>query len=1183
MECAVRVRPKRSRILLLLWIGLFSTITCRDSTGPNSTPPPAAVHVSPGQDSLLVGRTLQLAATVLDARGDTLSLKPIWHVSDSTRASVSGTGLVTAITPGSFAVYAGAGSVTGGAFLDAQYAVASIELPDSVTLKRYHQTQLVPAVLSSARTPVAGQRVNWSTLDTAIVNVDTTGLLTPTALGWGRIRVATGPFADTAMIHVVPESVTTVSILGPGDGVILVGPADTVPAFLFDAAGNPVTGVPVAWLSRDTTVARVIADSAYGYYGLLTAVSHGVVWIVARSEGAVDSTFVMTDHRITDWRFDPDTIVMAVNTVQVPYAVGRDSLGVAHVYGPVTPTILDTNVLSFSTSGVYALHPGVGRITGLENGVDPVRDTATVIVKGAGLEQISWSLTDAVVNYHPFHIQVIVTDSAGGTLPPKTLVVTSSDTSVFFLADTIYAGVVHDTAVAVQARHYGAARLIARIDSVSASVGFAVTEIRPSRITLTPDSAILAIGDTLQVGSSTTAIDDNIYAYPVTWSSSQPGVATVTQKGHVTAVAGGIAFITAATGSVRGSATVVVRSPSAPLISGVTPGRLLAGSEGVIHGSGFTPDPAQNTATLGGKTIPVTAATDTTLTLALPASDAFPCDSAHAAELVLSSGGNITTTQVEFSPAVPVTADTTGPVIIGAGVAGCFELSQTTDRDLFLSVTNVDTDPSHSATALSGRAVLAGPVAPRGPPQATAAGAQYGVPDIAVAVDTLARNARRLLLVHQEGAAFRRQAGSPVARLIADRESRPTLSASTQINGVAAFRIPNVNYPDYCSRYTTIQARLAYEGAHVRIFEDLASPLAGLADSAYATVGRDFDQDMWPTLTTDFGNPLALDSLLDRSGKVSLVLSPTINQMGYSAVSTGCDFFSEEDAPSSNTGEFIFGGVPTDPGTGYGGLTADVWLWTIRSAIMHEAYYLTADAERISRGENPDEVWLTEAEADAAVELWARTHFGNGWKTHAHYANTLYCEVRPTYGPCVGKPYAMFDVFSLVYEFALNHNMRSPFGPETPTDASFTGGAWFVLRWAVDRFAGSEAGVLHELTTSPLTGVANFQSAIGHPMSEVLPAAMLAFLTSESPQPYAPKTSSWDLTDIFTGMVTDFPSQFGEIQPVYGQGEGESVQLPGGSFQFFELGPYLNQLVRVITPPASPLSSNIVVQVFALP
>ena len=82
----------------------------------------------------------------------------------------------------------------------------------------------------------------------------------------------------------------------------------------------------------------------------------------------------------------------------------------------------------------------------------------------------------------------------------------------------------------------------------------------PSRIVLSSNSVTLnAIGQTIQLNATVFDLDNSVISgAPITWTSSNPAVATVGSAGLVTAVSGGSAQITVLSGSVSAIATVTV-------------------------------------------------------------------------------------------------------------------------------------------------------------------------------------------------------------------------------------------------------------------------------------------------------------------------------------------------------------------------------------------------------------------------------------------------------------------------------------------------------------------------------------------------------------------------------------------------------------------------------------------------
>jgi len=102
---------------------------------------------------------------------------------------------------------------------------------------------------------------------------------------------------------------------------------------------------------------------------------------------------------------------------------------------------------------------------------------------------------------------------------------------------------------------------------------------RPSN-PLTVDSAAIAVGQTLQLSDTVrNHLGKTISDASVSWSSSDPAVATVDAAGLVTPVTNGVTFITATSGARTGTAKIIVR-PGAPALIEKTAGDEQTGTPG---------------------------------------------------------------------------------------------------------------------------------------------------------------------------------------------------------------------------------------------------------------------------------------------------------------------------------------------------------------------------------------------------------------------------------------------------------------------------------------------------------------------------------------------------------------------------------------------------------------------------
>lgn len=176
--------------------------------------PVVAVAVTPVSTSLRVGGTLALAAAARDSAGGAVMGRPVtWSSSAPTVATVSPSGVVTAIAPGSATVTAAVEGVTGSA------AIAVLPIPvASVLVSPPTGGVQVGATLTLTATPrdsagmtLAGRAVAWSSSAPGIATVSSAGVVTGVAPGTASIGATVEGMRGDATITVtsVASSCTT--------------------------------------------------------------------------------------------------------------------------------------------------------------------------------------------------------------------------------------------------------------------------------------------------------------------------------------------------------------------------------------------------------------------------------------------------------------------------------------------------------------------------------------------------------------------------------------------------------------------------------------------------------------------------------------------------------------------------------------------------------------------------------------------------------------------------------------------------------------------------------------------------------------------------------------------------------------------------------------------------------------
>jgi uncharacterized protein YjdB len=241
--------------------------------------PVVAVRVSPSSRDLTVGQTAQLIAEPLDAQGNVLSGRSItWSSGRPDVATVSATGLVTALTPGNAIITATVEGKSGvGAVTVSPAPVASVTVsPTSATLIVGETLQLEAQPRDGSGRPLAGRAISWSTNRPDVATVTSTGIVAAVSPGTAAITATSEGRTGTATIVVQAPTVNRVEV-SPASATIRVGDSFRLTATVFDSRGNVISGARVAWASSDLGTA--IVDNT----GRVLGLSEGTVVITATS------------------------------------------------------------------------------------------------------------------------------------------------------------------------------------------------------------------------------------------------------------------------------------------------------------------------------------------------------------------------------------------------------------------------------------------------------------------------------------------------------------------------------------------------------------------------------------------------------------------------------------------------------------------------------------------------------------------------------------------------------------------------------------------------------------------------------------------------------------------------------------------------------------------------------------
>ncbi len=511
-----------------------------------------------------IGATKQLTATITPSNATNQGVT--WTSSNTSVATVSSAGLVTAVAEGTttITVKTSDGSKTATCKVTVEIPVETVAVTGvtlsatSATLTSIGETKQLTATV--APTNATNQSVTWTSSNTSVATVSSTGLVTAVANGTATITVKTADGNKTATCTVkVAVAVTGVTLDTTSATLTTKGATKQLTATVapINAANKNVT-----WSSSNTSVASVSST------GLVTAVANGTTTITVKtSDGSKKATCTIT----VDIPVSVTGVSLDATTIK--FTAEDDSKQLTATVSPanatnqvVTWTSSNTNVATVSSTGlVTAVANGTATITvttadGSKTATCTVTVAIPVTVTGVTLDKTSLTFTSVGAT------QTLTATVAPTNAANKNVTWTSSNTAVAVVSNT---GIV--TALA-----NGTTTITVTTNDGGYTAECKVTVAIPVKVTgvlLDKTSATLtSVGETTQL--TATVAPTNAANKNVIWESTNTSVATVSSTGLVTAVANGTVDITVTTedGGYTATCQVTVELPSEPSDDGKVTG-----------------------------------------------------------------------------------------------------------------------------------------------------------------------------------------------------------------------------------------------------------------------------------------------------------------------------------------------------------------------------------------------------------------------------------------------------------------------------------------------------------------------------------------------------------------------------------------------------------------------------------
>ena len=618
------------------------------------------------------------------------------------------------------------------------------------------------------------------------------------------------------------------------------------------------------------------------------------------------------------------------------------------------------------------------------------------------------------------------------------------------------------------------------------------------------------------------------------------------------------------------SVTFTATSGLAPTLVAVTPSLLTPGSAIVLTGSGFSSTASANTVRIGGGAATVTAASATQLTATVP------CVPSGAASVVVTTGGlasnalsatvtgNVRALAVGEAFVATTSAASTCNELPAAGAGARYLVSVYSASTSLNSLIDFELDGNPAAAAASVR--------------------QYAPLRASRAVMGPETDDARRDRLHWEQLERSRTMGEQLRTRMRALGAAPARGKAVTASAAAVGdrRVFYWNFSACSDTLQLITARVLYSGSKAVIWEDtsnavLAASNATLADR-YQRIGQVFDLDQYDVVRTTFGDPLLRDALTDGDGRIDMVFSHRVNEAGVAAYVYSVDQFPRTVCATSNFGEYFYGSVPTQAGSGLESTAyPDGWYNFMNRTVVHEVKHIASMAARIANNAPYELSWLEEGTARHAEEVWARqalhhAAFGGNWGWGTAASNGVYCDFHSSDATCLANDplrrpsYGVRRQFNEILPKLAQPWNWSPFGDAAGQSGSiFYQTVWSLVRYAIDNYGASDAAFLTALVNSANTGTTNLATVAGIPFDQLVGGWTLALYADDYPGTTNPSNvirfQTWNLRSIYNALNADptWSSRFSTRYPIvptaitFGSFAAQQTGVRAGANAYFEL------------------------------
>jgi trimeric autotransporter adhesin len=283
-----------------------------------------SIAVTPTGFVGVVGSSQQFRATATLSNGATQDLSSLvsWSSSDPSVATISTSGILTALGTGTVTVSATTAGITGSTSVRIErivsLTVAAANTTGTATLGDTLQF-VATGTLSDGTTRDVSTLVTWSAADTQIATVASNGVATAVAPGTTTITAAF-PGIASASAAITVQGPTSITVTPPNPSAIAGATQQFNAMGTFPDGSNRDVTRAASWSSSSTAVASISSS------GLASAVGTGTTLITA-SVGGISGSTALTVKTLSSLTVSPTTPSVGVGTSAQLTATGTMSDG----------------------------------------------------------------------------------------------------------------------------------------------------------------------------------------------------------------------------------------------------------------------------------------------------------------------------------------------------------------------------------------------------------------------------------------------------------------------------------------------------------------------------------------------------------------------------------------------------------------------------------------------------------------------------------------------------------------------------------------------------------------------------------------------------------------------------------------------------------------------------------------